>query len=201
MRQLRQPRALRFCIDLGAHEFALAAERNAGWCEKHCPRLRLFAHVARRGTAAHAGTRRHPYHEETPRPAVSASTSSTASRLPCACARGGERLQPDARRPRRSLKNLLQEARMPPGMTRPSAAFVQRRCAGLRARYRNRRRVSSARSGERAIAPVWQADCLRNAHRVERKRLYNRRLTWYSCKLALKFRYKGSAWQWNAHFR
>jgi tRNA(Ile)-lysidine synthase len=28
--------------------------------------------------------------------------------------RGGERLQPDARRPRRSLKNLLQEARVPP---------------------------------------------------------------------------------------
>jgi len=27
---------------------------------------------------------------------------------------GGERLQPDARRPRRSLKNLLQEARIPP---------------------------------------------------------------------------------------
>ena len=28
--------------------------------------------------------------------------------------RGGERIQPDARRPRRSLKNLLQEARVPP---------------------------------------------------------------------------------------
>jgi tRNA(Ile)-lysidine synthase len=28
--------------------------------------------------------------------------------------RGGERLQPDCRRPRRSLKNLLQEARIPP---------------------------------------------------------------------------------------
>jgi tRNA(Ile)-lysidine synthase len=28
--------------------------------------------------------------------------------------RGGERLQPDARRPRRSLKNLLQEVGMPP---------------------------------------------------------------------------------------
>jgi tRNA(Ile)-lysidine synthase len=28
--------------------------------------------------------------------------------------RGGERFQPDARRPRRSLKNLLQEARVPP---------------------------------------------------------------------------------------
>lgn len=28
--------------------------------------------------------------------------------------RGGERLQPDCRRPRRSLKNLLQEARVPP---------------------------------------------------------------------------------------
>jgi tRNA(Ile)-lysidine synthase len=27
---------------------------------------------------------------------------------------GGERLQPDRRRPRRSLKNLLQEARIPP---------------------------------------------------------------------------------------
>jgi tRNA(Ile)-lysidine synthase len=28
--------------------------------------------------------------------------------------RGGERLQPDCRRPRRSLKNLLQEAGIPP---------------------------------------------------------------------------------------
>ena len=68
--------------------------------------------------------------------------------------RGGERLQPDCRRPRRSLKNLLQEARMPPwqrerlpllfhGGTLVWAAGVGVDCA------------YQAHSGEPALAPHW----------------------------------------------
>ena len=71
--------------------------------------------------------------------------------------RGGERLQPDARRPRRSLKNLLQEARIPSHerdrlpLLFSGNALVFVPGIGIDAAFH-------ARSGERAIAPVWQAD-------------------------------------------
>jgi tRNA(Ile)-lysidine synthase len=69
--------------------------------------------------------------------------------------RGGERLQPDARRPRRSLKNLLQETRVPPwqrerlplifcGDELVWAAGIGADCA-----YR-------ARPGESGLLPAWK---------------------------------------------
>jgi tRNA(Ile)-lysidine synthase len=69
--------------------------------------------------------------------------------------RGGERLQPDPRRPRRSLKNLLQEARVPPwqrerlplifcGDELVWAAGIGADCA------------YSATSGEPALRPEWK---------------------------------------------
>jgi len=69
--------------------------------------------------------------------------------------RGGERLRPDARRPRRTLKNLMQEARIPPwerellpliccGRDVVWAPVIGPDCA-----YR-------AAPGERAVSPVWR---------------------------------------------
>ncbi|OGA24783.1 MAG: tRNA lysidine(34) synthetase TilS [Betaproteobacteria bacterium RIFCSPLOWO2_02_FULL_67_26] len=78
--------------------------------------------------------------------------------------RGGERLQPDRRRPRRSLKNLLQEARVPPwqrghmplifcGVDLVWAAGI-----GVDCKYQ-------ASDGEPAIRPVWNAAMRRPGRR------------------------------------
>ena len=67
---------------------------------------------------------------------------------------GGERLQPDCRRPRRSLKNLLQEARLPPWQRERlpllycGEHLVWVAGIGVDCRYQ-------AASGELAIRPVW----------------------------------------------
>ena len=69
---------------------------------------------------------------------------------------GGERLQPDCRRPRRSLKNLLQEARLPPWQRERlpllycGEHLVWVAGIGVDCRYQ-------AASGEPAIRPVWGA--------------------------------------------
>jgi len=69
---------------------------------------------------------------------------------------GGERLQPDCRRPRRSLKNLLQEARLPPWQRERlpllycGEHLVWVAGIGVDCRYQ-------AASGELAIRPVWGA--------------------------------------------
>ena len=69
--------------------------------------------------------------------------------------KGGERLQPDARRPRRTLKNLLQEARVPP-WTRERLPLVfcgqdliWAPAIGVDCRYR-------AAPRDRAIRPEWR---------------------------------------------
>lgn len=68
---------------------------------------------------------------------------------------GGERLQPDANRPRRTVKNLLQEARMPPWQ-RERLPFIY--CGetlacipGVAVDYR-----FQAQRGEASILPVWR---------------------------------------------
>jgi tRNA(Ile)-lysidine synthase len=67
---------------------------------------------------------------------------------------GGERLQPDCRRPRRSLKNLLQEARMPPWeRERLPLLFCGRELVwapgiGVDCAYQSAR-------GEAALRPAW----------------------------------------------
>ena len=69
---------------------------------------------------------------------------------------GGERLQPDCRRPRRSLKNLLQEARLPPWQRERlpllycGEHLVWVAGIGVDCRYQ-------AAGVERAIRPVWGA--------------------------------------------
>jgi len=68
---------------------------------------------------------------------------------------GGERLQPDARRPRRTLKNLFQEAGIPPWerermpLLFSGAELVWVPALGVDARY-------GARRGARAIEPRWE---------------------------------------------
>lgn len=70
--------------------------------------------------------------------------------------RGGERLQPDGARPRRSLKNLLQEARMPPWQrARLPLIYCGRQLAwvagiGTDAAFR-------AGADEPSVVPVWQS--------------------------------------------
>ena len=124
-----------------------AAETKFGWCEKHCPRLLTFRAS---GAARHRCICRNSAAPCMKRYRAGGISIDKLDGEPVTVRlrRGGERLQPDARRPRRSLKNLLQEARIPPRGTRPVAAFVQRRCARFRARYRNRRCVSR---------PQWRA--------------------------------------------
>jgi tRNA(Ile)-lysidine synthase len=70
--------------------------------------------------------------------------------------RGGERLQPDCRRPRRSLKNLLQETGMPPWQReRMPLVFCGQKLVwaagiGVDCAYQ-------AAPGEAAVRPVWGA--------------------------------------------
>ena len=119
---------------------------------------------------------------------------------------GGERIQPHPQRPRRSLKNLLQEARVPPWLRdRLPLLFCGDELLGLelRAGHRHRcRRVSAqpdaSRVGSSPTADAWEAADRASARSSAwlkpfgAKRLYNKALSWYSYKLALKFRHKGS---------
>jgi len=68
--------------------------------------------------------------------------------------RGGERLQPNCRRPRRSLKNLLQEARMPPWQRE----YIPLIFCGGKLVWAARIGVDSAfqaAAGEAAVEPTW----------------------------------------------
>ena len=68
---------------------------------------------------------------------------------------GGERLQPDARRPRRSLKNLLQEAQIAPWQR----DFLPLIYCGGRVVWAAEVGVDSAfqaRPGEPALQPEWK---------------------------------------------
>ena len=68
--------------------------------------------------------------------------------------RGGERLQPNCRRPRRSLKNLLQEARMPPWQRE----YIPLIFCGGKLVWAARIGVDcafQAAAGEAAVEPTW----------------------------------------------
>jgi tRNA(Ile)-lysidine synthase len=69
--------------------------------------------------------------------------------------RGGERLQPDSRRPRRSLKNLLQESAMPPWLRERLPLL----CCGEQVVWAAGIGVDAAfqaHAGERSVLPVWR---------------------------------------------
>ena len=69
--------------------------------------------------------------------------------------RGGERMQPDCRRPRRSLKNLLQEARIPPWQRKRTplifcdGELVWAAGVGVDCRYRST-------ANEPSLLPAWR---------------------------------------------
>jgi len=74
---------------------------------------------------------------------------------------GGERLRPDARRPRRSLKNLLQEARLPPWLRARlpllycGDTLVYVPGIGIDTAF-------GAQGGEPAVEPQWQPNSSQN---------------------------------------
>jgi tRNA(Ile)-lysidine synthase len=80
-----------------------------------------------------------------------------AGEVRIAARQGGERLQPDARRPRRSLRNLLQEAALPPWERRRlpllsidgTLAWVG--AIGVDARF-------ACAADEDGVLPVWESD-------------------------------------------
>jgi len=80
---------------------------------------------------------------------------------PARLAVGGERLRPDARRPRRSLKNLLQEARLPPWLRARlpllycGDTLVYVPGIGIDTAF-------GAQGGELAVEPQWQPDSSQN---------------------------------------
>ena len=113
VRQVRQPRAVSIAIDLGAHELrryggelrvvAKAAPLAAGFC-------RSWQGEARVVMPELGATLMMKNCRGTGISLAKLQTAPVTVRL----RQGGERLRPDAGRPRRSLKNLLQEARLPP---------------------------------------------------------------------------------------
>jgi tRNA(Ile)-lysidine synthase len=113
VRQMRQPRAVSIAIDLGAHEL----RRYGG-------ELRVVAKAAAPATGfcrAWEGEARLAMPElgatlvmKKCRGGGISLAKLQAAPVTVRLRQGGERLRPHAGRPRRSLKNLLQEARLPP---------------------------------------------------------------------------------------
>lgn len=113
VRQLRQPRAASIAIDLGTHEL----RRYAG-------ELRVVANAAAPATGYSFLWRGESRLRLPELDAILVMKKSRGAGISLAklleapvsvkLRQGGERLRPDSRRPRRTLKNLLQEARLPP---------------------------------------------------------------------------------------
>ncbi len=154
LRQLTAPRATHMAIDLGAHELRryggelsvvvktipLRAEFCRGW--------QGGPHIAVPEMAGKLLMKKS-------RGAGISLAKLQAAPVTLRTRKGGERLRPDARRPRRSLKNLLQEARLPPWQRErlpllfcgDSLVYVPG--IGIDADF-------SARAGEPAIQPLWK---------------------------------------------
>jgi len=156
VRQLRQSRALRFCIDLGAHELLRSGD-EIRLVRKTSPAAPDFSRIWRGEASLRIRELGGTLVMKRCRAGGISIDKLDSDPVTVRLRRGGERLQPDARRPRRSLKNLLQEARIPSHerdrlpLLFSGNALVFVPGIGIDAAFH-------ARSGERAIAPVWQAD-------------------------------------------
>ena len=114
VRQVRQSRATGMAIDLGAHELRRYGGELRVVVKDAPPPSREFCR-------SWLGGRRQPIPElnailvmKKSRGAGISLEKLQSAPVTVRLRQGGERLRPDARRPRRRLKNLLQEARLPP---------------------------------------------------------------------------------------
>jgi tRNA(Ile)-lysidine synthase len=156
VRQLRQPRAVRVVVDLGEHELrryagelrvvVKAPPPAAGFCRAWQGETRL--RVPELGATLVMKKRRGA--------GVSLAKLQAAA-VTVRLRQGGETLRPHARRPRRSLKNLLQEARLPPWLRKRlpllfcGEALVYVPGVGIDAAF-------CALRDEPGIEPCWEPD-------------------------------------------
>ena len=153
-RQLLQARrGTRTAIDLGSHEL-----------RRYADELRI---IPKSGTPVHGFTRAWRGESRLPLPELGGTLvlkkcrgagislgKLTAQPVTVRLRQGGERLQPHLRRPRRSLKNLLQESRIPPWeRARLPLLFCGDELAwvagiGVGCRFR-------AQRGEASVQPLW----------------------------------------------
>jgi len=160
VRQVQEPRATGIAIDLGAHEL-----RRFGSELRVVPKTPVPAADFRRQWQGEARLAL-PELGATLLMKKSRGSGLSLAKLQTAAVTvrlrtGGERLRPDAKRPRRSLKNLLQEARLPPWLR---ARLPMLYCGdtlvyvpgiGIDTAF-------GAHSGEPAVEPQWQPDSSQN---------------------------------------
>jgi tRNA(Ile)-lysidine synthase len=160
VRQVQEPRATGIAIDLGAHEL-----RRFGSELRVVPKTPVPAADFRRQWQGEARLAL-PELGATLLMKKSRGSGLSLAKLQTAAVTvrlrtGGERLRPDAKRPRRSLKNLLQEARLPPWLRARlpllycGDTLVYVPGIGIDTAF-------GARSGEPAVEPQWQPDSSQN---------------------------------------
>ena len=160
VRQVQEPRATGIAIDLGAHEL-----RRFGSELRVVPKTPVPSADFRRQWQGEARLAL-PELGATLLMKKSRGSGLSLAKLQTAAVTvrlrtGGERLRPDAKRPRRSLKNLLQEARLPPWLRARlpllycGDTLVYVPGIGIDTAF-------GARSGEPAVEPQWQPDSSQN---------------------------------------
>ncbi len=160
VRQVQEPRATGIAIDLGAHEL-----RRFGSELRVVPKTPVPSADFRRQWQGEARLAL-PELGATLLMKKSRGSGLSLAKLQTAAVTvrlrtGGERLRPDAKRPRRSLKNLLQEARLPPWLRARlpllycGDTLVYVPGVGIDTAFR-------AHSGEPAVEPQWQPDSSQN---------------------------------------
>ena len=160
VRQVQEPRATGIAIDLGAHEL-----RRFGSELRVVPKTPVPSADFRRQWQGEARLAL-PELGATLLMKKSRGSGLSLAKLQTAAVTvrlrtGGERLRPDAKRPRRSLKNLLREARLPPWLRARlpllycGDTLVYVPGVGIDTAFR-------AHSGEPAVEPQWQPDSSQN---------------------------------------
>ena len=160
VRQVQEPRAIGIAIDLGAHEL-----RRFGSELRVVPKTPVPSADFRRQWQGEARLAL-PELGATLLMKKSRGSGLSLAKLQTAAVTvrlrtGGERLRPDAKRPRRSLKNLLQEAQLPPWLRSRlpllycGEILVYVPGIGIDTAFR-------AHSGEPAVEPQWQPDSSQN---------------------------------------
>ena len=160
VRQVQEPRATGIAIDLGAHElrrFGSELRVVPKTPEPSADFRRQWQGEARLALPELGATLLMKKSRGSGLSLAKLQTAAVTVRLRT----GGERLRPDAKRPRRSLKNLLQEARLPPWLRARlpllycGDTLVYVPGIGIDTAF-------GARSREPAVEPQWQPDSSQN---------------------------------------